>query len=89
VKGMATQSKIQHLSRRIEALAAQAKGNFGIDSIGPSPKEELMRRIRVISDRMREAAEERGEPFPPPLSPEERDDIVRRFREFCSSRACR
>jgi hypothetical protein len=84
---MVTRTQIDRLSSRIEALAAHAKGNFGVDSIGPSPKEELMRRLRVISERMREAAEERGEPFPPLLSPEERDDIVRRFREFCSSRA--
>jgi len=83
---MVTRTQIDRLSSRIEALAAHGKGNFGVVSIGPSPKGELMRRIQVISERLREAAEERGEPFPPPLSREERDDIAQRLRKFCSSR---
>ena len=81
---MVTRAQINRLSSRIEVLAAHAKGNFGVAPALDDPREELMRRLRAIAERMRGAAEERSEPFPPPLSRKERDDTIRRFREFCS-----
>jgi hypothetical protein len=75
-----SRTQIDRLSSRIEALAVHAKGTFGVDTMVDDPREVLMRRLGVIAERMRATAEERGEPFPPPLSLAEREDIIQRFR---------
>ena len=81
---MVTKTQIGRLSSRIEALATRA--NHGPTRTMGDPRVELMRRLRVIAGRMGAAAESEGQPFPPQLSGEERDDIIRRFHEFSSAR---
>jgi hypothetical protein len=77
---MVTRTQIDRLSSRIEALTARAKSKVD------DPREELLRRLRVMDDRMRAALVDMGEPLPPPPSQEERDDIFRRIREHVHSR---
>jgi hypothetical protein len=81
---MVTKTQIDRLSSRIDALADRV--NQGPARTMDDPRVELMRRLRVIAERMGAAAEAEGNPFPPHLSGEERNDIVRQFREFSSAR---
>ena len=76
---MVTRTQIDRLSSRIEEFAAHAKSNIRTCS---TAREEVLRRLQVGSERMRVAADESGEPFPPALSRGERDDIIRRFHGF-------
>jgi hypothetical protein len=82
---MVTRTQIDRLSSRIEALAACVKSNLGVDRIVDDPRESVKRRLEVIAERMRAAAEAEGEPFPPPPL-EQHDELVRRLRELCASR---
>ena len=79
---MVTRTQIDRLSSRIEALAAQANCSRGVAGTKDDPREQLKRRIELMAERMRAAAESEGEPFPPPLSREERGRLVRRFGEW-------
>jgi hypothetical protein len=74
---MVTRTQIDRLSSRIDALAAHAGCNPSVDRTMGDPRVELRRRLQVIAERMGAAAEERGEPFPPQLPREERDEIIR------------
>jgi hypothetical protein len=71
---MVSRARIERLSSRVDALAAHAV--FGGQNT--TARGELARRIDAIAKRLQAIAEERGEPFPPPLSGEEH----RRVLEF-------
>jgi hypothetical protein len=83
---MVTRTQIDRLSSRIDAQAAHAGCNRGVDRTMGDPRVQLLRRLEVIAERMGSASRAEGNPFPPQLSRGERDDIARRFREFCSAR---
>jgi hypothetical protein len=83
---MVSRAQVDRLRTRIEALASSAKVNSGVERAENDPIAELMRRITAISDSMREMAEEKGEPWPPIMSLEEKEAVVRYLRELAEAK---